>query len=108
MKLNDLNPRWLAGGTDNRLGMGITFDCPTCPVEKNHRVELKFANPLDGGKPDRGLTYVRRGTNFDVLTVTPTVDVKKPGLSPRGPMLLSNHCWVGKIVDGTMVEQKVG
>jgi hypothetical protein len=79
IKLALLNPEW-----DNRLyeipprrGVGIWFDCPTCPPTKRERLHIWFSNPLDGGPSkasDIDHAWTRSGTTFETLTIAPSID----------------------------------
>jgi hypothetical protein len=97
MKLSDCDPRWTKatnpddGGRPDGQGMGLSF---LSPLGTGVRINIWFANPLDGGSPindpkrPRQL-WKRTGETFDTLTLTPSVDA-----SPD---------WHGHIKDGNMV-----
>lgn len=69
MRLLDLDPEWYADSPARR-GQGLTFDCPHCP---STRFTILFSNCLDGSSVSKHavVTYQRRGTTFDTLTITP-------------------------------------
>lgn len=93
MKLTELNPRFYTWyGESARIG--VTFDCP---VHRDHRVFVPFANPLDGGKPEkRTHLWQRSGDTFDTLTVSPSVDYTRYDTgAPRDAT-----CWHGFIRNG--------
>jgi hypothetical protein len=105
MRLADLEPRWIVGSPlydgINRTGMGVSFDCP---LHREHRLAVFFANPIDGGPPHRrtgegwipGTTeypahsplWQRAGELLQSLTLTPSVDASGVG------------CWHGFIENG--------
>ena len=83
MKLTELNPEFVGHGGEGvsdangqpvprREQVGIQFDCP-CGCD--NPLFVPFENPLDGGPgvypPGRGWT--RRGGDFDVMTLTPSI-----------------------------------
>jgi Family of unknown function (DUF6527) len=82
MKLTDLNPRWCGHGGEGvtyggkpiplRERVGFTFNCP-CGCED--RVYVPFANPEDGQGPLKSgnPTWQRTGTDFETLTVHPSI-----------------------------------
>ena len=72
----------------NRHGMGISFECPHC---RKIRLGVFFANPVDGKLPSDdsgGKLWIRTGSTFDDLTLSPSVDASASG-----------H-WHGFIVNG--------
>lgn len=78
MLLADLNPRWCS--VDGRRGMGVTFDCPHCRVE---RLAVWFKEPLDGGPPYAGVDdehrWHRTGDTLDTITLVPSIDASNAG-----------------------------
>jgi len=94
MKLLDLNPRWgvdadiVLGGVivhdENRVGMGMTFQCPCCVgTPRATRLGIFFSNPIDGKPPsddyDAHHLWFRTGTGFDHITLSPSVDASAHG-----------------------------
>lgn len=82
MKLADLNPEWDDREWEGRSGVGLWFDCPTCPAGVRIRLHIWFANPVDGGAPkapDPQHGWVRSGTSLDALSITPSVDCSQCG-----------------------------
>jgi hypothetical protein len=94
MKLTELNPRWISDGLAHvpRHGMGISFDCP---VHRDHRLAIWFANPVDNGPAvvEAKYKWLRQGAEFDSMTLSPSIDatVQYPG------------CWHGHIQTGTII-----
>jgi hypothetical protein len=108
-KLTTLNPRWTLGthwatpdgvehysdrgNAQGRYGMGISFDCPlhvafNIPVHSRHRINIFFANPMDGLPPEHGVPlWQRGGASFKALTVSPTGNARP-------------ECWHGLITNG--------
>jgi hypothetical protein len=98
MKLTDLNPHWTCDAI-GRHGMGISFDCP---VHREHRLAVAFANPVDGGAKMGGSNYwwVRSGETFETLTLQPSVDAS--GCEQIGNGMIQTPCWHGHIVNGVV------
>ena len=82
MKLTDLDPRWTTatnpdcGGRPDAHGMGLSF---LSPLGTGLRINIFFANPLDGGTPindpeKQRTLWQRTGDTFETLTLTPSVD----------------------------------
>lgn len=93
MKLTDLNPRWSYWShLPGRIG--VNFDCP---VHRNHRVYVPFANPLDDGLPEvRRHLWTRTGDTFETLSLSPSVDYTKyDNGATRDPT-----CWHGHVTNG--------
>ncbi len=80
MKLESLFPHW-TNSNRFRIGTGLSFRCPHC----QEIIYINFSNPLDGGNPEYGLTYIREGATFDTLTIL--------------NINIANH-WIGNIIDG--------
>lgn len=84
MRLLELDPKWI--NHKGRSGVGIRFNDP----KYSGVVRVLFSNPIDGGPalPDDeeipsnngGARWTRTGTNFDVLTIHPSIN-GEPGLS---------------------------
>jgi hypothetical protein len=81
-KLAELDPRWIkatnpdCGGRPGAHGMGLSF---LSPLDTGLRINIWFANPLDGGPPisDPDMPchlWQRTGETFDTLTLTPSID----------------------------------
>lgn len=103
IRLIDLNPRWIQGGqwTDSsgtmhfpnydlsnpRHGMGVTFECP---LHRDHRLGVWFANPVDGKPPIDGkeTLWQRTGATFEEISLSPSIDASEHG------------CWHGHIANG--------
>lgn len=92
MRLVGLKPRWamdadiVVGGqifhSENRAGMAVSFDCPCgCRgTDRETRLCVWFANPIDGGLPtDDGKLWNRTGDTFETLTLTPSIDASAFG-----------------------------
>jgi len=112
MRLIDLEPRWVvahrwddADGTMQfqwaeaplrRHGMGLSF---LCPVHRDHRLAVMFANPLDGQPPDAEAQYLwkRDGDTFESITLGPSVDASG-NTSSNGE--IQTPCWHGFIRNG--------
>ncbi len=115
MKLTDLEPRWLVAGywepsdtttsgriqrfaNNGRHGMGLSF---LCPVHRDHRLAVLFANPVDGGVPAEirpgCYAWHRTGETFDVLTLGPSIDASG---STHGTGAVETPCWHGFITNG--------
>jgi hypothetical protein len=94
IRLRDLDPRWTCD-TYGRHGQGISFECP---IHREHRLAVAFANPIDGGGKMDGPKYwwVRMGETFDDLTLGPSIDASanKEGHEIKTP------CWHGFIRNG--------
>lgn len=117
MKLLELEPRWCLGrqwddanGTQHfvlydkateRRGMGMTF---LCPVHKNHRLAVFFANPIDGLPPDVTAKYRwhRDGQTFDDITLGPSIDASgnQADVNPQAVGMIQTPCWHGFIRNG--------
>ncbi len=114
MKLTELDPRWFS--EDGRHGQGFTFTCPLC---RNMRLGVPFANPVDGGAvlpPDKrgskgGFLWQRSGDTFDVMTLSPSVDAsvveRPPGMSDEEWARVNRPCtqggwacWHGHVTNG--------
>ena len=98
MKLVDLNPHWLIAGyreegdvmsaaqhdinseaAQKRHRMGVSFDCPKCERQYNHRLAVYFTNPLDGGPKVwrygvEEFLWNRSGDTFETLTLSPSIN----------------------------------
>lgn len=98
MKLSDIEPRWTAS-TKGRHGMGISF---LCPVHRNHRLAVAFAEPLDGGSPMPGVDFLwkRQGDTFDNLTLGPCVDASGRSFGTMDDGSIKTPCWHGFITNG--------
>ncbi len=82
MRLTDLDPGWFTT-TTGRTGMGVTFRCP-CKAGCDQYLGVWFANPVDGGPPaapdiDPKPRWQRSGDTFELLTLTPSIDVSSSG-----------------------------
>lgn len=96
MKLADLNPKWVGYGgegvTQNgqsvprRERTAISFDCP-CGC--NHPVTVGIRNPVDGQGPVHGTTWDHSGDDFDILTLSPSIQREYPA-----------RCWHGWVTNG--------
>lgn len=98
MKLIDLDPRWCSSA--GRHGMGLTF---LCPVHRDHRLGVQFANPIDGGEPMRdGQRYLwqRSGETLETLTLGPSIDASG---HQCGTDDIKTPCWHGFITNGEVV-----
>lgn len=103
MKLIELNPRWTCDAP-GRHGQGISFECP---VHRNHRLAVAFANPIDGGermKSSGSSSYFweRAGQTWDTLTLGPSIDAsgnKADDLVDIGGRI-QTPCWHGFITNG--------
>ena len=112
MKLVDLEPTFVGRYSDGppvtyqELGsnadgaQGLLFICPKCG---NHSVLCWFNNPRNAPKvPDAAFPRPGRwtwnGGTFDVLTLTPSVDLSKIDTdNPAGP----DRCyWHGNVTNG--------
>lgn len=95
MRLSELNPTWYhwSGRTER---IGVSFDCPVHGTA--HRVHVPFANPLDGGEPEKGRNHLwtRSGDTFETLTLSPSVDYTKYD----NGTLRDASCWHGFVRDG--------
>ena len=112
MRLVDLHPKWWA--EPDRVGQGISFDCPCgCAGKPNEaRLSVAFANPLDGGVAialgsprllwpvigegtrvvvPPGIHWTRSGETFESLTLSPSIHAGNSG-----------H-WHGHVVSGGIV-----
>lgn len=70
-------PEWLPLGRSARWGIGLSIGCP---VHIGCRVEIYFANPLDGFGPVPGQRlYHRIGSGLGGLTLSPEVDAGEHG-----------------------------
>jgi len=119
MKLIDLDPRWCTAArwdtpdgtmhfehvnnapeTIVRRGMGLTFNCP---VHRNHRLGVMFANPIDGLPGDATAKYRwhRDGDTFETLTLGPSIDASgnKADVGEHVGMI-QTPCWHGFITNG--------
>jgi hypothetical protein len=98
MKLTELNPHWVISGyregdddmtsaqhginsdaAQKRHGMGISFGCPKCDKQYNHRLVVYFSNPLDGGPKAwwygiEDFFWNRTGNTFETLTLSPSIN----------------------------------
>ncbi len=101
MKLTELDPRWCVAGPGERHGMGISFECP---VHRDHRLAVMFANPIDGLPKCEGpkYTWQRTGETFDVLTLGPSIDASGNLAFPFGDNShkIQTPCWHGWITNG--------
>lgn len=84
MKLSELNPQWDDRDWEvpPRLGVGLWFDCPTCQPGQRVRLHIWFADPIDGGSskaPDPQHGWIRSGSSFETLSITPSVDCSRCG-----------------------------
>lgn len=81
--------------------MGLSF---LCPVHRDHRLVVMFANPVDGGVPatlDEGrCTWQRTGETFDDLTLGPSVDASGSTHLTRD---IETPCWHGFITNGEVL-----
>jgi len=110
MTLNELNPRWclaarwddadgtqhfLNGDITKRSGMGLSF---LCPVHRNHRLAVMFANPIDGlpGCAESRYRWHRQGETFETLTLGPSIDAS--GCQHHDS--IETPCWHGHITGG--------
>lgn len=93
LKLTELEPRWCSEA--GRHGMGLTF---LCPVHRNHRLGVQFANPIDGGAAMQGQKYLwrRQGETFDALTLGPSIDAS----GAQHFSGIETPCWHGFIAGG--------
>lgn len=83
---------------DNRHGMGLSF---LCPVHRDHRLVVMFANPIDGlpaATPEEGhYQWQRTGETFETLTLGPSIDASG---STHGNGAIETPCWHGYITSG--------
>ena len=109
IKLIDLHPRWAVGSqwkgpNDslvfnqgnfwNRKGMGFSFDCPHCLVQ---RLGVWFSNPVDGQPPESDVPlWLRVGDSFETLTLTPSINTTENRIDCQG------H-WHGFVRDGNVI-----
>lgn len=57
-------------GSDERVGLGVTFDCPCGCGDK---IGVPFENPVDGGPPEHPRGWQRTGDTIETLTLTPSI-----------------------------------
>jgi hypothetical protein len=81
--------------------MGLSFRCPHC----ERRLAVWFENPVDGGPSidpatHRGPLWKRSGDDFDLLTLTPTIDAKER--DPETREIVAVH-WHGYIDRGMLI-----
>ena len=97
MRLVELDPHWTCDDLSRR-GMGVSFDCP---IHRNHRLAVAFANPVDGGLKMRGCQHHwhRTGETFDTLTLGPSIDAS--GFT-CGTHDVVTPCWHGFIKNGAI------
>lgn len=90
MNLIELDPRWIRN-SDERLGMGISFDCPHCPVGGKARITLWFENPVDelSKYEDAGSYWLRFGKNLKTITLSPFISIPEhwDGLIEEGKII---------------------
>lgn len=77
MKLTELNPRWVRqGGDGGRERIGMSFDCPCgCGT----RPAVYFENPPDGGPKFSEPAWHRTGDNFEIMSLSPSLQRADPG-----------------------------
>jgi len=95
MRLTELDPHWTCD-TLGRHGQGISFECP---IHREHRLAVPFANPVDGGEKmssKNGFWWVRAGETFDTMTLHPSVDAS----GAIYPPMIQTPCWHGNITAG--------
>lgn len=81
--------------------MGLSFRCPHC----TRRLAIWFENPLDGGPSidrasHRGPLWKRCGDDFDLLTLTPSIDAMER--DPETREIVVVH-WHGFVSNGVML-----
>lgn len=103
LRLTELDPRWCSEqpsvtGAPQRRGMGLSF---LCPVHRDHRLAVAFANPIDGGRVMSGHRYLwqRQGETFETLTLGPSVDASGNSF---GFDNIKTPCWHGFIRNGNI------
>jgi hypothetical protein len=100
MRLIDLDPRWCSENRltgEQRTGMGMSF---LCPVHRDHRLAVAFANPIDGGSVMTGHRYLwqREGETFETITLGPSVDASGHSHGDN----IQTPCWHGFIRKGNV------
>jgi hypothetical protein len=104
MKLTELDPHWTCD-TLGRHGQGLSFECP---VHRDHRLAVPFANPVDGGEKmtsKRNFWWQRTGETFDTMTLGPSIDASGNQADVGGPNglnvgMIQTPCWHGFITKG--------
>ena len=96
MKLTELEPKWCVDVNEGRHGMGLSF---LCPVHRNHKLVVMFANPIDGGAASKSDKYLwhREGDTFETLTLGPSIDASGHQLWDT---IEFKSCWHGFIRNG--------
>jgi hypothetical protein len=106
-----LLPEWLTDGTrpeghkvvGTRFGMGVRLLCPGHSSE-NHRINLWFLNPIDGGPPRPAhALYYRTGECFEELTLHAGETVVRRGEVLHEAISVASH-WVGYIHGGYVID----
>lgn len=94
MNFLELDPRWIRN-KDDRLGMGVSFDCPHCPVGDKARITLWFENPIDElERYEEARSYwLRFGKDLTKISLSPFVSIP-------------DH-WYGLIEDGKVITAKL-
>lgn len=83
--LTRLHPRFV-GQLRPNSGETLQFDCPACGP--SHTLNAPFTNPIDGGPAMGNSIWAREGTEFDALTLRPSIQYP---------------CWHGWIEDGVVI-----
>ena len=114
MRLVDQDPTWIMRPFGRIVG--VRFTCPkddgTGPHIEGHAVCVLFDNPPDGGPkhPDdsqcpgnnRGRRWLRIGTTFGDLSLSPSVDCTTSEGCPKTDhtQCSHSHCWHGNVASG--------
>lgn len=87
-RLDGCQPDWVRAGKS--WGAGVSW---LCPVHKNHRLILMFANPCDGydALPESNGKHIRTGSSFTTLTIVQKLEL--------------GECFSGFLVDGQFLMQ---
>lgn len=93
----DGTPHFVNGDMTKRSGMGLSF---LCPVHRDHRLVVMFANPIDGLPrcAESKYCWQRTGETFDTLTLGPSIDASGSMMNAAG--VVETPCWHGFIITG--------
>jgi len=88
MRLNDLEPRWVALESGGPV-VGLGFQCPHCLTERlavlfHHSgnaaiAEEGYIRAHNGDRPEQYIWTLAEGSTFGDMTLTPSIDASKSG-----------------------------
>jgi hypothetical protein len=103
MKLTELDPHWTCDAL-GRHGQGLSFKCP---IHRDHRLAVAFANPVDGAERMKAsgssqYYWQRAGETWETLTLGPSINASgnKADVSMEHEGHIQTPCWHGFITNG--------